>query len=166
MCTLNFICIGLGNSFIIWTAYYYRHGPRTFPRLFIKRILKAVQYSVQNNYLFITTQLHISVPYKRQWCWRAYLIVWRAYLIAVEGIPDCWRAYPIVGGHTWLLEGIPDCWRAYLIVGGHTWLFANPLNTELNTICHLLALLGAHHILHVSRIRFNTVNTAGYKSSS
>ena len=31
----------------------------------------------------------------------------------------------------------------------------NPLNTELNPICHLLALLGAHHILHVSRIRVN-----------
>jgi hypothetical protein len=29
----------------------------------------------------------------------------------------------------------------------------NHLNTKLNTICHLLALLGAHHILHVSRIR-------------
>jgi len=29
----------------------------------------------------------------------------------------------------------------------------NPLNTELNSICHLLALLGAHPILHVSRIR-------------
>ena len=32
----------------------------------------------------------------------------------------------------------------------------NPLNAELNPICHLLALLGAHHILHVSRIRVNT----------
>jgi len=29
----------------------------------------------------------------------------------------------------------------------------NPLNAELNPICHLLAFLGAHHILHVSRIR-------------
>jgi len=29
----------------------------------------------------------------------------------------------------------------------------NPLNAELNPICHLLALLGAHHILHVSRTR-------------
>jgi len=28
----------------------------------------------------------------------------------------------------------------------------NPLNAELNPICHLLALLGAHPILHVSRI--------------
>ena len=32
-------------------------------------------------------------------------------------------------------------------------LLINPLNAELNAICHLLALLGAHHILHVSRIR-------------
>ena len=27
----------------------------------------------------------------------------------------------------------------------------NPLNAKLNPICPLLALLGAHHILHVSR---------------
>ena len=30
----------------------------------------------------------------------------------------------------------------------------NPLNTELNSICHLLALL-AHHIFHVSELRVN-----------
>ena len=29
----------------------------------------------------------------------------------------------------------------------------NPLNAKLSPICHLLASLGAHHILHVSRIR-------------
>ena len=29
----------------------------------------------------------------------------------------------------------------------------NPLNPELNPICYLLALLGAHHFLHVSRMR-------------
>jgi len=27
-----------------------------------------------------------------------------------------------------------------------------PLNVELNLICHLVVLLGAHHILHVSRV--------------
>jgi hypothetical protein len=32
---------------------------------------------------------------------------------------------------------------------------SNPLNAELNPICHLLALLGAHHILHISRIKVN-----------
>jgi hypothetical protein len=31
----------------------------------------------------------------------------------------------------------------------------NPSNAELNPISHLLALLGAHHILHVSRIGVN-----------
>jgi hypothetical protein len=29
----------------------------------------------------------------------------------------------------------------------------NPLNAELNPICHLLELLGSHRILHVSRMR-------------
>ena len=29
----------------------------------------------------------------------------------------------------------------------------NPLKPELIPICYLLALLGAHHFLHVSRIR-------------
>jgi hypothetical protein len=29
----------------------------------------------------------------------------------------------------------------------------NPLNADLNPICHLLALLAAYHILHVSRVR-------------
>ena len=36
-------------------------------------------------------------------------------------------------------------------------LCVNPLNVELNPICHLLALLGTHTILHVSRIRVKTV---------
>jgi len=31
----------------------------------------------------------------------------------------------------------------------------SPLNAELNPTCQLLALLGAHHILHGSRIRVN-----------
>jgi hypothetical protein len=34
-------------------------------------------------------------------------------------------------------------------------LYFNPLNAELNPVCRLLALFGAHHILHVSRIRVN-----------
>jgi hypothetical protein len=33
-----------------------------------------------------------------------------------------------------------------------------PLHAELNPICHLLPLLGAHHILHVSRIRVGSTN--------
>jgi hypothetical protein len=35
----------------------------------------------------------------------------------------------------------------------------NPLNANLNPICHLLALLGTHHILHVSRIGVKEANS-------
>ena len=45
----------------------------------------------------------------------------------------------------------------------------NPSNTELNPICHLLALLGTHHILHVSRVRvkglITVYNTKFYENS-
>jgi len=37
----------------------------------------------------------------------------------------------------------------------------NPLKAELNPFCHLLALLGAHHIFHVSGLR---VKVLCYKS--
>ena len=44
----------------------------------------------------------------------------------------------------------------------------NPLtlrNAELNPICHLLALLGAHHILHVGTIRVKVANKSGRNMS-
>jgi hypothetical protein len=49
-------------------------------------------------------------------------------------------------------------WMIYELGGFDFWqdeifLVINLLNAELNPICHLLALLGAHPILHVSRIR-------------
>jgi hypothetical protein len=34
-----------------------------------------------------------------------------------------------------------------------------PLNAELNLICHLLVLLEAHHILHVTRVTVTIDNT-------
>jgi hypothetical protein len=37
------------------------------------------------------------------------------------------------------------------------WSDFNPLNAELNPICNLLALLGAHLIFHVSRIRVKQI---------
>ena len=36
-------------------------------------------------------------------------------------------------------------------------LLFNPLNAELNPICYLLALLGAHHFLNVSTIRVKSL---------
>ena len=33
----------------------------------------------------------------------------------------------------------------------------NPLNAELNPTCHVLALLEAHHIIHISGLRVNDI---------
>ena len=41
----------------------------------------------------------------------------------------------------------------YTILETEFLILLNPLKPELNPICYLLALLGAHHFLHVSRIR-------------
>jgi len=40
----------------------------------------------------------------------------------------------------------------FMKLGNGKYVF-NLLHAELNPICHLLALLGSHHIFHVSRIR-------------
>ena len=46
------------------------------------------------------------------------------------------------------------CVCVYVYICIFTYLMEiNPLNPELNPICYLLAILGAHHFLHVSRIR-------------
>jgi hypothetical protein len=44
-----------------------------------------------------------------------------------------------------LIIYIPRCVRKVSLRG------INPLNDELNPICHLVALLGTRHILHVSK---------------
>jgi len=50
---------------------------------------------------------------------------------------------------------VNDCWKK------HRSERFNPLNTKLNPICHLPVLLGAHPILHVSRVRVNDIR--GFK---
>jgi hypothetical protein len=42
----------------------------------------------------------------------------------------------------------------------------NPLNVKLNPICHLLALLGVHHFLHVSRIGVNSHGFSSYDTDT
>ena len=58
--------------------------------------------------------------------------------------------------HPWdqlLPFGHQHCRNAFFYCGK----LINPLNAELNPICHLLELLGAHHFLHVSRIRVKSL---------
>ena len=55
---------------------------------------------------------------------------------------------------------LPPCmWHcATMHVALPTYLILlNPLNAKLNPICHLLALLEAHHIPNISRIRGNLI---------
>ena len=63
----------------------------------------------------------------------------------------------------WCLHHSMDCSLAYVkrrifvtcLLSMVTFTHLNPLIAELNPIWNLLALLGAHHIFHVSRIRVN-----------
>ena len=48
-------------------------------------------------------------------------------------------------------------WIEEMCVSATGFSAINPLNAELNPICYLLALLGAHHFLHVSRIRVKSL---------
>jgi len=60
----------------------------------------------------------------------------------------------------WAPESIKSTWYKVIhdILSTNERLRAiNPLNPELNPICYLLALLGAHHFLHVSRIRVKSL---------
>ena len=49
----------------------------------------------------------------------------------------------------WLRENRCRGWHSFLKGVNEI----KPLNAELNPICHLLALVGAHRILHVNRVR-------------
>ena len=46
------------------------------------------------------------------------------------------------------------CW-VNCLTAKYMQITVNPSNADLNPTCHLLALLAAHLILHVSRIRVN-----------
>ena len=50
---------------------------------------------------------------------------------------------------------IPTGYVVYSVLFYQLNIYFNPLNAELNPVCHLLELLGAHHIFHVSGLRVN-----------
>jgi hypothetical protein len=52
-------------------------------------------------------------------------------------------------------------WRARLKWRDNIKIYINPINAELNPICYLLALVGGHHILHVSRVRVKEIRREG-----
>jgi len=54
-----------------------------------------------------------------------------------------------------LVKGISTPWyhNTSFKKGENSFYYINPLNAKFNPICHLLALVGAHPIFHVSGIR-------------
>ena len=59
-----------------------------------------------------------------------------------------------------------DRWNEICIMGVSVYTIPefNSLSAELNPNCHLLALLGAHHILHVSRVRVKELSVISTQS--
>ena len=56
-----------------------------------------------------------------------------------------WQEVRLVENTLLLLQNMRCVFQVAMLI--------NPLNVELNPICHLLPLLGAHRVLHVSRIK-------------
>ena len=69
-----------------------------------------------------------------------YLVLQKTYLINHDGFT------PIHSGSR------QSVYKQLALRSAGGSILINPLNHELNPICYLLALLGAHHFLHVNRI--------------
>jgi len=84
-----------------------------------------------------TEQIHYL-----NWCWAKQAAINSRRSESTLRVYGCWGRR----GNVFALSSRTAPLRIYTV---------NPLNAELNPFCHLPALLGAHHILHVSRIRVN-----------
>jgi hypothetical protein len=65
-------------------------------------------------------------------------------------------------GVTWIIKRVRRSSIRGMIHANYTQgdlVLLNPLNAELKPIRHLLALVGARHIVHVSRVRVNKCRT-------
>ena len=105
----------------------------------------GARVSAPRNVFYYFTDLHHI--------WRIYcssLIVRRSFIISAnrhEVRTTCLYIYAD------MRVCVGDLYGAYSNFGR----LINTLNPELNPICCLLALLGAHHFLHVSRIRVKSL---------
>jgi len=72
------------------------------------------------------------------------LVPWLRKSRAIPLLP-LWALRPV--------QSLSACTRLHFTITFTFTISFNPFKTELKPICHLLAFLGAHHILHVSRIR-------------
>ena len=91
----------------------------------------------------------INLPFRSKYAGRSQRIVCcvvtQHNLVVWRNLPPLPSSYPFCN---WI------CCKRYVLLDVG---YFNTLNPELNPICYLLALLGAHHFLHVSRIRVKSL---------
>jgi hypothetical protein len=92
--------------------------------------------------MFYKTKIAVSVQVKTWHRFTKTSSYWALLFVECQEAPLIFHLINIV---------FTSCRLAYRI---------NALNDVLNPICHLLALLGAHHILHISRVRVNVTLSA------
>jgi len=79
---------------------------------------------------------------------------WFAHICCVERCkPFVTMGYNLPQSYPSPSSTLCNVWRLNSYEKQRSMTHIKPLNPELNPICYLLALLGAHHFLHVSRIR-------------
>jgi len=121
---------GLENTLFKWEIYVL---------LFTKGlILSCTQIFYTSLFLYTTSLCLVKVI----WLWVCLCLdlYYNTHMLAEELIL---QGGPAVQSYVWFITG----------TNLNIAIYFNPLNPELNPICYLLALLGNHHFLHVSRIR-------------
>ena len=105
---------------------------------------------------------------------RGCYCIFRLLMMGGVSPETCWASYKyeiqnvdtllhLVGIFVWIIIQFSGCLLRCMLNSTSGYFRAstktqiNPLNAELNPICYLLALLGAHHFLHVSRIRVKSL---------
>ena len=95
--------------------------------------------------------------------WLTYVLKWRTVLRKnwLLTILCAWQQGLANTGRQVALAS-KFCTVAHNVCGSSVWNLFNPLNAEINPIGHLLTLLGAHHIFHVSGLRLNVSFSGAY----
>ena len=105
-------------------------------------LASSCAYCVMTLYLLkVHLQTFLSIPITQ----KCQISRCDSILLGVRSI-SCVQVFQIKMFH----NNMRSCIKAYV-------KHLNPLNPELNPICYLLALLGANHFLHVSRIRVKSL---------
>ena len=107
--------------------------------------------NVPKNFLF---KFHWSLLMTRQQnVWPkirdSYSVRDKIYFVLLSTLESTWPSAKLITRLCKCVEFYPHSFMRLPVV------MFNSLNAEINPICHLLALLRAHHILHVSRVRVN-----------